>query len=755
MRSTVAAIGTAVAVLISPAGAPADHSILEVGSANSAGQPAGVGPGRTDATPSGTRLFFETNAALVPGDTDAVYDVYMREGAVTTLITQGTGLLAGYLTSTPDGAHVLFETKEQLSAADTDSELDIYRRTGATTTLVSTGPAGGSGPFPVCARTPQPGLSGSCRSRISDDGSRAFFMTKESLVSEDTDDRLDLYERAGATTTLLSTGPAGGNGAVDVDGSEIRVSSDGARVFFTTGESLVVADTDTSRDLYVWSTGTTQFVSTGPQMPGCTFGCSVTPWNITADGQHAFFSIDERLVPADTNNDPDVYRWSAGVTTLESVSADGSAAGGYAYTAAFTPDGAHVFFNTTTAATPADSDTSGDGYERFAGTTTLVTGSPYRECDVPAGYESECNAAVSAVSQDATKVFFTTREALVPADTDFCPAADPSEDPDLPCRDAYMRSGGVTTLLSTGPLDTHGPVESDLYETSVDGTRSFFRTPTALTADDPDASNDFYERYAGQTTLISGTKPGSVLWVEASDDGHRAFFRTSAALIGADTNTIEDAYVNRVAGPGYPRPKGATPTYVPLVPAYPACTAPDRTHGPPLAYASCSGPDQISPRLTLGTPDANGRPAKSTGYVRYGAAAGNPATPADEANVNFYMRLDDVRVASDLSDYEGELELRSEIRIIDRRSGPGADEPATMETLDFPVTVPCAATTDATIGAHCEITTTVEAITPGAVTEGARSIWEFGRARVYDGGPDGLAETQDNTLFAVQGVFVP
>jgi hypothetical protein len=123
--------------------------------------------------------------------------------------------------------------------------------------------------------------------------------------------------------------------------------------------------------------------------------------------------------------------------------------------------------------------------------------------------------------------------------------------------------------------------------------------------------------------------------------------------------------------------------------------------------------------------------------------------------VNFYMRLDDVRVASDLSDYEGELELRSEIRITDRRSGPAADEPATMQTLDFPVTVPCTATTDATIGAHCEITTTVEAITPGAVSEGARSIWEFGRARVYDGGPDGLAATQDNTLFAVQGVFVP
>ena len=34
----------------------------------------------------------------------------------------------------------------------------------------------------------------------------------------------------------------------------------------------------------------------------------------------------------------------------------------------------------------------------------------------------------------------------------------------------------------------------------------------------------------------------------------------------------------------YPRPKGATPIRVPLVVAYPQCTSPNRTHGPPLAF---------------------------------------------------------------------------------------------------------------------------------------------------------------------------
>jgi hypothetical protein len=36
----------------------------------------------------------------------------------------------------------------------------------------------------------------------------------------------------------------------------------------------------------------------------------------------------------------------------------------------------------------------------------------------------------------------------------------------------------------------------------------------------------------------------------------------------------------------HPRRKGASPIYMPLVPAYAACAAPNRTHGPPLAFAS-------------------------------------------------------------------------------------------------------------------------------------------------------------------------
>ena len=59
------------------------------------------------------------------------------------------------------------------------------------------------------------------------------------------------------------------------------------------------------------------------------------------------------------------------------------------------------------------------------------------------------------------------------------------------------------------------------------------------------------------------------------------------------------------------------------------------------------------------------------------------------------------------------------------------------------------------VGGDCELTTTLDAIVPGAVKEGDRSIWQLGAIQVFDGGADGLASTSPNTLFARQGVFIP
>ena len=59
-------------------------------------------------------------------------------------------------------------------------------------------------------------------------------------------------------------------------------------------------------------------------------------------------------------------------------------------------------------------------------------------------------------------------------------------------------------------------------------------------------------------------------------------------------------------------------------------------------------------------------------------------------------------------------------------------------------------------GGTCSAATTADAVAPGVVLEGMRAVWQLGQGRVFDGGADGDADTaDDNTLFAVQGVFAP
>jgi Tol biopolymer transport system component len=230
----------------------------------------------------------------------------------------------------------------------------------------------------------------------------------------------------------------------------------------------------------------------------------------------------------------------------------------------------------------------------------------------------------------------------------------------------------------------------------------------------------------------------------------------------------------------YVRPKGATPTYASLVPSYVACTSPNTTHGGPLFYPSCTQqtfnrPDgtmrTASPNLTIGSPDANGAAAKFTGFVRLDVHPGNPATPADEADVGIQVGATDIRCTPSVlpaecgdpnsvvgagADYLGELRGNLGLRITDRENtpDPGAAGPGTMLDTSFTFTVPCAGTTDQTVGSSCSTNTTADAVLPGVVEEGKRSVWQMGQIQVFDGGPDGDVGTPaGDSLFLTQGLF--
>jgi hypothetical protein len=217
--------------------------------------------------------------------------------------------------------------------------------------------------------------------------------------------------------------------------------------------------------------------------------------------------------------------------------------------------------------------------------------------------------------------------------------------------------------------------------------------------------------------------------------------------------------------PGFPRPKGATPFDVHLVPAYRQCLSGNEQHGPPLAVNSCSPPQQTSDYLTVGTLDANGQPAKFVGDARFDVHPGNASTPEDEADVAITVNMKDVRCRAtfptcdggSLTDYGGVLQATQTIRITDNYNGPPRPElgPATLkDSFRLPFTIPCTTTSDTTIGSTCSVATTFDSVTPGVVKEGVRSNWELGQIQVLDGGPDG-ASPDESTMFAVEGIFVP
>ena len=223
----------------------------------------------------------------------------------------------------------------------------------------------------------------------------------------------------------------------------------------------------------------------------------------------------------------------------------------------------------------------------------------------------------------------------------------------------------------------------------------------------------------------------------------------------------------QMASATHPRPKGATPLRVSTVPAFKQCTAPNRTHGAPLAFPSCNPPVQTSNFLTVGSPDANGAPANSVGSLRLDVQAGVPGPPED-SDVLIKSNITDVRCtpaggatvcnsanAADGPDYSGEVQGNAIIRISDHYNGPGLNEAATVQDIPFPVNATCANVASTTIGGTCNANTSANAAVPGSVKDTQRAVVEIAQLQVNDGGADGQVATADNTLFEVQGIFIP
>ena len=247
--------------------------------------------------------------------------------------------------------------------------------------------------------------------------------------------------------------------------------------------------------------------------------------------------------------------------------------------------------------------------------------------------------------------------------------------------------------------------------------------------------------------------------------------RKTAVLSAVALGALGLFMLASVASATHPRPKGATPLRVSMVPAFNQCTTPNRTHGPPLAFPSCGapgGPALSSTAVTVGTPDANGAAANSEGFVKLEVFVGIPGPP-DDSDVFITSNATDIRCqagttacgsanAADGADYTGGMQGNATIRITDHfnaiAAGGGTD-PATVVDIPYPINAACVATASTAIGGTCTANTSANAAVPGAVKDGKRATVEVGQIVVSDGGPDGIVGTTPNTVFAKQGIFIP
>ena len=128
-----------------------------------------------------------------------------------------------------------------------------------------------------------------------------------------------------------------------------------------------------------------------------------------------------------------------------------------------------------------------------------------------------------------------------------------------------------------------------------------------------------------------------------------------------------------------------------LVPAYQPCASPNRTHGPPLAFASCSPPTRTPGQLTVGTRRLQ-RPGRQERRSRadQARAPGHAPNPADEADVRMFGPASPTYAwRSDLSDYTGTLRgAHVSLRITDKDNTPHPGGPGAGTVQDLTYSFP-------------------------------------------------------------------
>ena len=399
---------------------------------------------------------------------------------------------AGYVGKalSADGSHLVFGSTSKFEPDGNAGEISIYDRDlAAGTTHVVSKKADGSGTMTG------PGIG---ELDISSDGSRIVLGRSISTDSAG-NTYWHPYMNIGDSAKTVDLAPSTTSGVL-YDG----MSADGSKVFFSTPDKLLGADTDNSADLYEADvagngTATLALVSTGTGGAGNSDACSPTGgklqprWNnvtgaatcdaigfaggagvASGDGSIYFLS-PEKLDGGGTLNAPNIFlkRPGSAPQFVATVEPEGAAVRN-----ALTNNELHN--SSDLQVTPSGDDAVFSSALPLTGYTNLERSEIYRY-DAPAhslacvscastGAAPSANTTLSSVGlniADDGRVFFTSAEQLALRDTN-------------KQKDAYEWENGVTELISSGASSTG----SGLVTVSANGVDAFFFTRQVLSAQD-------------------------------------------------------------------------------------------------------------------------------------------------------------------------------------------------------------------------------------------------------------------------------
>ncbi|MBN2477183.1 MAG: right-handed parallel beta-helix repeat-containing protein [Pirellulales bacterium] len=368
----------------------------------------------------GRLVAFDSEASsLVPGDTNGMADVFVRDLATGTIQRvslrsdggQGNGGSTQPALSA-DGRYVAFTSRASdlvpgdLDLDDDNEDVFLYDRQTDTLVCVSLSLAG----VPANHHSMDPSIS-------ADGRFVAFSSSATDLVVGDTNNRSDVfvYDRQTGLIERVSMASDGTQG--NHRSQQPAISADGRYVTYSSqATNLVPGDTNEFTDVFVYDRHTATVERVSVSADGAQANNDSGSPAISADGRWvAFTSHSSNLAPGNPHGRAGAFLYDRHTGQIECISlrADGFAGNDGSYEVNVSADGRYVAFSSYASdLLPGDTDRQSDVliYDRLTGTTSLASVRPD-------GVESNGDCGSPVLSADGHYVaFLSSSSNLVPDD---------------------------------------------------------------------------------------------------------------------------------------------------------------------------------------------------------------------------------------------------------------------------------------------------------------------------------------------------